>query len=173
MADRLSRRQLGKLFAIPILMFGFGFLMVPFYNVFCEVTGLNGKTGRMSAAQADTLQEDDSRLVKVQFVASVNQNGPWDFHPDETSMLVHPGKMYTTTYYAYNRLDKDAVSQSIPSIVPIQATAYFKKTECFCFTEQKFKPLEKREMPVTFVINPGLPKNVDTIVLSYTLFTKS
>lgn len=173
MAQALPRRQVLKLFAIPILMFGFGYLLVPFYNVFCEITGLNGKTGRMSATEADTLQTDTSRLVKVQFVASVNQNGPWEFHPNQTSMMVHPGKPYTTRYYAHNRLDKVAVSQSIPSVVPIQATQYFKKTECFCFVEQQFKPLEAREMPVTFVINPALPQDVDTIVLSYTLFSKN
>lgn len=171
MENKSSRRLLLKLFAIPVLMFGFGFLLVPFYNVFCEVTGLNGKTGRMSASEANLLQEDTTRLVKVQFVASINQNGPWDFHPMQTSMLVHPGKPYTTRYYARNRLGTEGVSQSIPSVAPIQATRYFKKTECFCFVQQVFKAGEVREMPVTFVIHPDLPRDVDTIVLSYTLFS--
>jgi cytochrome c oxidase assembly protein subunit 11 len=173
MENKLSRRFLVKLFAVPVLMFGFGFLLVPFYNVFCAVTGLNGKTGNISAAEARLLQEDTSRLVKIQFVASVNQSGPWDFHPLQTSMLVHPGKPYAVRYYAHNRLDKAALSQSIPSIAPIQATQYFKKTECFCFTQQAFKAGEEREMPVMFIINPELPKDVDTIVLSYTLFSIS
>lgn len=173
MEHRPLRPLLMKLFAIPILMFGFGYLMVPLYNVFCEVTGLNGKTGRLSAAEASLLQEDLSRLVKIQFVTSVNQDGPWDFRPAETSMMVHPGKPYTTKFYAYNRMDKALVSQSIPSVAPIQATRYFKKTECFCFIEQKFNASEAREMPVTFVINPQLPEDVDTIILSYTLFTKT
>lgn len=167
------RPLLLKLFAVPILMFGFGYLMVPFYNVFCQVTGLNGKTGRLSTAEASLLQEDTSRLVKIQFVASVNQSGPWDFHPEETSIMVHPGKPYTTKFFAQNRLNTALVSQSVPSVAPIQATRYFKKTECFCFTEQKFNAEEGRDMPVTFVVNPALPQDVDTIILSYTLFTKT
>lgn len=171
MEHKSSRRLLVKLFAIPVLMFGFGFLLVPFYKVFCAVTGLNGKTGNMSAAEASLLHEDTTRLVKIQFVASVNQSGPWDFHPTQTSMLVHPGKPYTMRYYAHNRLDKAATSQSIPSVAPLQAAQYFKKTECFCFIQQAFKAGEMREMPVTFVIHPELPRDVDTIILSYTLFS--
>ncbi|MEB4593567.1 cytochrome c oxidase assembly protein [Candidatus Thiothrix sp. Deng01] len=170
---KVSRRSLLKLSAIPVLMFGFGFLLVPFYSVFCRVTGLNGKTGNISAAAANLLQEDTSRLVKIQFVASVNQNGPWDFHPVQTSMLVHPGKPYSTRYYARNRLEQAMVSQSVPSIAPIQATQYFKKAECFCFTQQAFRAGEAREMPVTFVVNPELHRDVDTIILSYTLFSVS
>jgi cytochrome c oxidase assembly protein subunit 11 len=171
--ERPMRPLLIKLVSIPVLMFGFGYMMVPIYNVFCEVTGLNGKTGSMTAEAASQLKVDRSRLIKVQFVASVNENGPWGFHPVEKSMMVHPGQRHTITYYAHNLLDEPLVSQSIPSIAPFKAASYFKKTQCFCFNEQKFNAKEQREMPVTFVINPDLPKDVDTIVLSYTLFTKT
>ena len=171
--ERSHRPLLIKLVAIPVVMFGFGYLMVPLYNVFCDVTGLNGKTGSISTEAASLLKVDESRLVKVEFVASVNENGPWGFHPIKTSMMVHPGELSTISYHAHNLRDETLVSQSIPSIVPFKAATYFKKTQCFCFNEQTFKPREERKMPVTFVINPELPKDVDTIVLSYTLFTKT
>lgn len=166
------RSLLLKLVAIPVLMFGFGYLLVPLYDVFCEVTGLNGKTGELSAAEASLLVEDKQRLVNVQFVASVNENGPWEFRPTVTSMKVHPGKPYTTRYFARNQQGRAMVSQSIPSVAPLKASPFFKKTECFCFVEQRFNAEETREMPLTFVINPALPQDVDTVVLSYTLFTK-
>ncbi|MEZ5478703.1 MAG: cytochrome c oxidase assembly protein [Thiolinea sp.] len=171
--QRPLRPLIIKLFAVPVLMFGFGYLMVPFYNVFCQITGLNGKTGRMSVAEASQLQEDTSREIVVRFVASINEDGPWDFRPTQTSMVIHPGKPYSTTFVAHNKLDQAVVSQSIPSVAPIKATQYFKKTECFCFTEQKFAANEEREMALTFVVDPELPKEVETIALSYTLFTKN
>ncbi|WP_020394319.1 cytochrome c oxidase assembly protein [Thiolinea disciformis] len=161
-----------KLFLIPIAMFGFGYAMVPLYNVFCEVTGLNGKTGAISSAEANQLNIDKTRSIKVEFTSSVNNEGPWDFHPAQPSMMIHPGETYTTTFFATNKLNKDLVSQSIPSVAPITAASHFKKTECFCFTEQAFKALETREMPVTFVVDNAVPNDVDTITLSYTLFTK-
>lgn len=119
------------------------------------------------------LVEDTSRLIKVQFVATVNEDyGMWEFRPAETSMMVHPGKTYTTRYHARNRLARVSVSQSVPSVAPIKASTHFKKTECFCFTEQKFGASEARDMPLTFVIDPKIPDDIDTIVLSYTLFSK-
>jgi cytochrome c oxidase assembly protein subunit 11 len=88
-------------------------------------------------------------------------------------MMVHPGQAYQATYTAKNLLNKDVVSQSIPSVAPSKAAEHFNKTECFCFTEQAFKAKEQRTMPLTFIIDPDVPEDVDTITLSYTLFTKS
>lgn len=170
---RKLRPLLVKLVALPILMFGFGYLMVPLYDVFCDLTGLNGKTGSMTNQEANQLVINKERSIKVQFVASVNQNGPWEFEPTEVTMMAHPGQTYNTAYFAKNKLDKEMTSQSVPSVSPQEASTYFKKTECFCFTEQKFKASEGREMPLTFVIDPELPEDVDTIILSYTLFTKT
>ena len=165
-----------KLVAIPVVMFGFGYLMVPLYSVFCSVTGLNGKTGAISVAEATRLEANsvaESREVKIQFISSVNQNGLWEFKPTQTSMRVQPGKSYSTAYFAHNLTDQNVVSQSVPSVSPSKAATYFNKSACFCFTEQAFKPNESREMGLTFVVDPGLPEDVDTIVLSYTLFTKA
>lgn len=170
--SRSMRTLLTKLFIFPLLMFGFGYLMVPLYDVFCDLTGLNGKTGAISSAQASQMQVDTSREIKVEFSSSINQNGQWEFRPVETSMIVNPGKPYTTTFIAVNKQDKAVISQSVPSVTPNKAAAHFDKMECFCFTEQKFTALEKREMPVTFVVGTAVPQDVDTITLAYTLFTK-
>jgi len=170
--QRSMKALLTKLFVFPVMMFGFGYLMVPLYDIFCDVTGLNGKTGAISEARASQMTVDTSREIKVQFTSSVNQNGLWEFRPAQSIMTVHPGKPYTTTFYARNKLDKAVTSLSTPSVTPNKAAAHFDKMECFCFTEQKFAALEEREMPVTFVVGTAVPEEVDTITLSYTLFTK-
>lgn len=167
-----QRRTIGRLFIIPIVMFGFGYLMVPIYDVFCDITGINGKTGSISESVASTLEVQQQRTIRVEFTSTVNQEGPWEFKPDVASMLVHPGQVYTTSYTARNKEDVELISQSVPSVAPSKAAAHFNKTECFCFTEQKFEALEQRAMPVTFIIDPEVPEDVDTVTLSYTLFTK-
>jgi cytochrome c oxidase assembly protein subunit 11 len=168
-----AQRNLLKLFLIPVLMFGFGYLMVPLYDVFCDITGINGKTGSISVEDAARQAKVEERLIKVEFMSSVNESGPWEFEPDQYSMLVHPGQAYQATYTAKNLLNKDVVSQSVPSVAPSKAAEHFNKTECFCFTEQAFKANEQRTMPLTFIIDPDIPDDVDTVTLSYTLFTKS
>lgn len=168
-----AQRNLFKLFLIPVVMFGFGYLMVPIYDVFCDVTGLNGKTGSISSAEAALKTKVEDRLIKVEFLSSVNENGPWEFKADQISMMVHPGQAYHATYTAKNLLNKVVVSQSIPSVAPSKAAEHFDKTECFCFTEQVFEANEERTMPLTFIIDPDVAEDVDTVTLSYTLFTKS
>lgn len=169
---KLRRPLMVKLFLVPILMFGFGYLMIPLYDVFCEVTGLNGKTGRLSTADAEGFQTNKERLIKVEFDANVNESGLWEFRPEQHTMMVHPGLSYSTSFFAKNKLDKVVTSQSVPSVAPSKASPYFSKTECFCFTEQEFKANEGRDMPLVFVIDPEVDDDVDTITLSYTLFTK-
>jgi len=162
--------RLPYLFAIPVLMFGFGYLMVPIYNIFCDITGLNGKTGTISAIEAERLVVDQARLVKVEFIGSINQDAPWQFGPAVKSMMVNPGKPYRTNFIARNELDEEITGQAVPSVAPGKAATYFNKTECFCFNRQKFEALESREMPLVFVIDPGLPGDIDTVTLSYTFF---
>lgn len=170
--QRSMRSLLTKLFLFPIMMFGFGYLMVPLYDIFCDVTGLNGKTGAISEAKASQMVVNTEREIKIQFTSNINQNGSWEFRPAQSIMTVHPGKPYTTMFYARNKLNEAVTSQSIPSVTPNKAAAHFDKMECFCFTEQKFAALEEREMPVTFVVGTAVPEEVDTITLAYTLFTK-
>ena len=82
-----------KLTMVPVLMFGFGFLLVPLYDVFCDITGLNGKTGRIEAAEIDSSLVDRSRTIEVQFLATTNNGLPWDFEPLVATMEVHPGQV--------------------------------------------------------------------------------
>ena len=148
-------------------MFGFGYLLVPIYDVFCEITGLNGKTAQSAAEVIEAAQD---RLITVEFVGSVNQNGPWEFRPVVSRMQVHPGKLYDTTFFARNQLDSIQVGHAVPSVVPGNAARHFQKTECFCFESQEFAPGEGRDMPVRFILDPELPAYIDTITLSYTFF---
>ncbi len=151
-------------------MFGFGFALVPLYNVFCDITGLNGKTGAVSEQQAAVYEVDESREITVEFIASLNESLNWEFAPSVTKMKVHPGKVYTTQYFARNANGQPMIGQAVPSVMPSAASGYFNKTECFCFTKQLFEAGEGREMPVSFVVDPRLPEHIKTLTLSYTFF---
>lgn len=165
-----NARLVKRLLLAVTAMFGFGFAMVPLYNVFCDLTGLNGKVGgRVEAVQ---IEADLARTVMVEFVANLNQTMPWEFRPEVSRMEVHPGKVYRTSFYAQNRTDRLMVGQAIPSVTPGAAAQHFKKTECFCFTEQQFAAGEGRDMPVMFMVDPELPDDVEVVTLSYTFFDK-
>ncbi len=168
---RSNARMVRRLLLVVAGMFGFGFAMVPLYNVFCDITGLNGKVSGRAAAVA-AVEPDLDRTVMVEFVANLNQTMPWDFRPEVARMEVHPGKMYRTSYYARNRTGRVMVGQAIPSVSPGVAAQHFKKTECFCFTEQQFAAGEGRDMPVLFMVDRELPDDVEVVTLSYTFFDK-
>jgi len=165
-----ARRNILALFLIPPLMFGFGYLMVPIYDIFCEITGLNGKTGRVELVEVKRMRADESRLVTVEFMANLNRDTPIDFGPAVPTMQVHPGQAYHTVYRARNTGAAHLVSQAVPSVSPSRASTYFNKTECFCFTRQEFTAHESRELPVRFIIHPDLPDDIDTVTLAYTFF---
>lgn len=167
--DKANRRAAKRLAVVVLAMFGFGFALVPLYNVFCEVTGLNGKTGVVEAKSLDG-SYDESRLVTVEFVGSVNSALPWEFAPVRYKMQVHPGKLYEAAFVARNLAKVTKVGQAVPSVAPNTASRYFNKTECFCFTAQKFAAGEERELPLKFVIGRGLPAEIQTVTLSYTFF---
>ncbi len=159
-----------KLMVVVVAMFGFGYLMVPLYNVFCELTGFNGRAGRMTVESAAALQRDDSRQVKVEFVTNVNSGFPWNFKPMVASVTVHPGEETLVMFEAVNRSDSAVTGQAVPSVSPVQVTRFFSKTECFCFTQQTLAAKETKQMPVRFIVNPNLPRDIDTITLGYTFF---
>jgi cytochrome c oxidase assembly protein subunit 11 len=169
-ADSSNARLVKRLLLAVTAMFGFGFAMVPLYNVFCDLTGLNGKVG--GRVEAVAVEADLTRTVMVEFVANLNQTMPWEFRPEVSRMEVHPGKVYRTNFYAQNRTDRLMVGQAIPSVSPGVAAQHFKKTECFCFTEQQFAAGEGRDMPVMFMVDPELPDDVEVVTLSYTFFDK-
>jgi len=166
---RTNRGLILRLGVLAVAMFGFGFLMAPLYSLFCEITGIGGRTSN-EAATVVPMQADASRLITVEFVAVLNEQAPWEFRPAVTSMQVHPGQLYDTTFYARNLTEVPLVGQAIPSVAPGTAAKHFRKTECFCFTQQHFAAGEGRDMGVQFVIDPDLPPYVDRVTLSYTFF---
>ena len=169
---RENSRLLIKLIGLALGMFAFGFLLVPIYDVLCDITGLGGKFD-LEAAVVETRAPVDDRVVTVEFVASLNEYAPWEFRPAVASIEVHPGQMYDTTFFARNLTDRELVGQAVPSIAPGQAVKYFQKTECFCFTSQEFAAQEGRDMPLQFVVDPELPDHIDRLTLSYTFFVSN
>ena len=170
-ADRAQAngRTARRLAVVVLAMFGFGYALVPLYDVLCEITGLGGRTGVVEAGALDGAV-DTSRTVKVQFLGTVNSRLPWEFRPSVASMEVHPGQVYETTYFARNLSDTATIGQARPSVAPSVASLHFNKTECFCFVEQEFAPGEARDMPVRFVLSRNLPADIATVTLSYTFF---
>lgn len=181
--DRLSRlqrdnlRMVGKLTAVTVMMFGFGYALVPLYKHICEALGINvlslaeqrsGSLGSASRERPANTQVDYSRRITVEFDA--NARGPWEFKPALRSVQVHPGEMATVMYEFKNVQDRSMAAQAIPSYAPMQAGAHFNKLECFCFNEYMLKPGEAKQWPVVFYVDSKLPKDVTTITLSYTFF---
>jgi cytochrome c oxidase assembly protein subunit 11 len=158
-----------RLLVLAVVMFGFGFALVPLYDVFCEITGFGGKTNSEAAAEVVTVP-DQTRDIKLEFVTTVNQYAPWEFHAETDGMTVHPGGIYEAWFVATNLTDRHKIAQAVPSVAPQQAAAHFRKLDCFCFSNQAFMPNEEKRMPVRFVIDSELPEYVDTITLSYTFF---
>ena len=158
-----------RLLLVTAGMFGFGYALVPLYDVFCDITGFDGRPG---AVQAEALsgEVDQTREITVQFVSNINSSLPWDFYPLEKTMRVHPGEVYETHFYAKNLAAYPLVGQAVPSVAPAEASKYFNKTECFCFTRQLFASREGRQMPVRFVVGTSVPRDISTITLAYTFF---
>ena len=168
--SQANRRVVGRLGLVVLAMFGFGFALVPLYDVFCDITGLNGKTGRVSAGAVAGQQVDTSREITVEFVASVNSDLPWEIRPMVRRVKVHPGEVTEVKYSARNRTGATVIGQAVPSLVPGLASKYFNKTECFCFTQQTLQAGEYKEMPLRFIVDPELPDDVTSVALSYTFF---
>jgi cytochrome c oxidase assembly protein subunit 11 len=173
--QRDNRALLAKLGVVAVLMFGFGYALVPLYKSICEALGINvlslserQVTGIGKAADGGNTQVDRSRTITVEFDA--NAHGPFDFKPALRSLQVHPGELATVMYEFRNVQGRALAAQAIPSYAPKQATAHFNKLECFCFNEYTLAPGESRQWPVVFVIDPKLPRDVTTITLSYTFF---
>jgi cytochrome c oxidase assembly protein subunit 11 len=170
-SEQAKKRTLRRTLMLVVGMFGFVFALVPLYDVLCDVTGLNGKT-RNEAEQFTDTGPDLTRTVTVEFLASVNESMPWEFEPAVTRMKVHPGQVHQTSFFARNRTGVAMVGQAVPSVTPGLAALHFRKTECFCFTEQRFAPGEAREMPLVFMVDKDLPKDITTLTLAYTFFDK-
>ena len=162
-----NARTLTKLVVVTLGMFGFGFALVPFYYKICEVTGVNSGAEQSLVKNP---QVDSSRWVTLEFDANINEALPWRFKPMQRSLKVHPGQLVQVEYEVSNVSDQSIVGQAVPSYGPARAVAFFKKIECFCFTPQTLAAGESRRMPVLFVLDPTMDKEVHTVTLSYTFF---
>jgi len=172
-------KMMGKLAVVTAGMFCFGYALIPIYKHICEITGINilslserlvpgtGTAGKDVKLPANS-QVDTSRTITVEFDA--NARGPWDFKPQKNSIQVHPGELATVMYEFQNVQNRRMAAQAIPSYAPSQAASHFNKLECFCFNQYTLEPGEKKQWPVSFVIDPKLSKDVTTITLSYTFF---
>mgnify|MGYP001332672053 FL=1 len=171
---RENRAMLTKLGVVALGMFAFGYGLVPLYQRICEATGINilalseRQVPGNAAAQPANTQVDTSRTITVEFDA--NAHGPWAFKPAQRAVQVHPGELATVVYEFQNVQDRRMAAQAVPSYAPRQAAAYFNKLECFCFNQYQLEPGEKRQWPVTFVVDPRISHDVKTITLSYTFF---
>ncbi len=159
-----------KLAVFAVAMFGFGYALVPLYDVFCEVTGLNGKTGEITVEVVNELVIDRDRTVTVQLDTNVNSELPWKFEAVDKKLLVHPGELTEAVFIAVNTSAVAVTGQAVPSVAPAQASLFFNKTECFCFSRQTLAANEQKEMLVRFVVATDLPKKISTLTLSYTFF---
>lgn len=164
---RSSRRLVRRLLVLVVVMFGFGFALVPFYELMCQAFGLNGKTGGPYRGEQVV---DDQRLVRVLFVSSNAAGMNWAFYPKASELRVHPGAVNEMIFVASNPDSRPMTAQAVPSVAPGRAAAWFHKTECFCFTQQMLQPGERIEMPVRFIIDRDLPGEVQQLTLAYTLF---
>lgn len=172
MTEEAKQRKLLLILTLIVLgMFAFGFALVPIYNSLCKTLGINGKTNPEAIAyDVSKATIAHNREVLVQFVATNNSGIPWAFYPKVNQIKVHPGEIVKLAFYAENKTDHRMVVQAIPSVTPGIAAKYLKKTECFCFTQQTLNGHEAMNMPLLFHLDTDLPKNVNTVTLSYTLF---
>ena len=163
-------KTVGRLCLMVLGMVGFVIALVPLYDLFCEITGLNGKTGGPYTFDEAKAAPDTSRLIRVNFLTNTNEGMVWKFWPEKGAVRVNPGAANTVSFFVKNTTDKVMVGQAIPSVVPGSAAEFFHKTECFCFEQQVLQPGEEMEMPMRFIVGHELPKNISSINLSYALF---
>lgn len=170
---QLQRQQNNKmvlrLVVIVIGMFGFGFALVPLYDVFCDVTGINGKTDNQ-AASYQMIAIDDSRLVTVEFITRTATGMPWEFKAQTHRVKVHPGELHTVGFYVRNPSKSNMLAQAIPSVSPGEAALYLSKTECFCFNQQPLDAGAEAFMPMQFYVDPQIPDDITYFTVQYTLF---
>ncbi|WP_429167784.1 cytochrome c oxidase assembly protein [Aeromonas rivipollensis] len=160
---------LRKLALVVLVMFGFAFALVPLYDVFCRITGLNGKTA-VQPATAERAVIDSKRTIQIEFLAHADTQMPWQFSGETARLSVRPGEMKLVNYRVFNPTDRTMIGQAVPSVSPGPAAAYLKKVECFCFNRQELQAGESKLMPLKFYVAPDLPDNINTITLSYSLY---
>lgn len=164
-----KKRTTIKFSLIALFMFGFGFALSPLYTLFCEVTGLNGRTVNAENKVID-VAIDTSRVVNVRFITTTHSDLPWQFEANSKLVKVHPGEIGKATFRVVNNSKQAITGQAIPSLAPTVAASHFNKTECFCFNQQTLQAGEVADMPLQFIISPDIPEEVGTVFLTYQFF---
>lgn len=167
MPQSSEKNLLSVLVLVAVLMFGFAFALVPIYNSVCKWLGINGQAVQTDQQAIAKFEVDKSRQVQVEFYSDVNSNLDWEFHAKTSKIKVYPGKQMRINYVVRNRSNSESTGLAKFNIHPPEAGRYFKKTECFCFTQQTLAKHETRQMPLVFLVDPKLPKRIDNIVLTY------
>ncbi|MDX1268848.1 MAG: cytochrome c oxidase assembly protein [Oceanisphaera sp.] len=157
-----------RLGLLAVAMFGFGFALVPLYDVFCDITGLNGKTATRAVAESRVV--DEQRLVTVEFVTYQSSGLRGRFDPSVRRLQVRPGEMHQVDFTVSNPGNDSRVLRAIPSVSPGLAASYLRKTECFCFQEQPIAAGDEAVMPMRFYVDQALPADIEVFTLSYTLY---
>nr|WP_298248612.1 cytochrome c oxidase assembly protein [uncultured Halomonas sp.] len=150
-------------------MFAFAFALVPLYDVFCEVTGLNGKVDTQGRALIAG-EVDQSRAVSVQFVTRTSAGLPWNLEMETRQIRVHPGQSAEVGFAFHNTADTAIRGRAVPSVTPARANLYLRKLACFCFQEQHLQAGERVEFPLIFQLTRDLPADISTVTLVYTLY---
>ncbi|MEW9797777.1 cytochrome c oxidase assembly protein [Alteromonas sp. CYL-A6] len=158
-----------KLLLVVVGMFGFGFALVPLYDVFCDITGINGKTDNQ-AASYQAVEIDPSREITVEFITRTNSGMPWEFRAETQRVKVHPGELNTVSFYVRNPANTDIIAQAIPSVSPGQAALFLNKTECFCFNQQPLSAGDEATLPMQFYVDPQIPEDIHYFTVQYTLY---
>ena len=158
-----------RLIVVVVGMFGFGFALVPLYDVFCDITGINGKTDNKAAVRTTT-EIDTTREITVEFITRTNSGMQWEFRAETQKVLVHPGEVNTVAFYVRNPANSNIIAQAIPSVSPGQAALYLNKTECFCFNQQPLQAGQEAWMPMSFYVDTSLPEEITYFTLQYTLY---
>ena len=149
-------------------MFAFAFALVPLYDVFCDLTGLNGKPSLEQAQQSSVIEQ--TRDVSVSFTTHAQSGAPFEVKSKEYSVVVKTGEMREVVFSAKNSSELDKVMQAVPSVSPGKAAKYLHKMACFCFDQQPLKAGEELEFKLLFYVDTALPSDVEELTLSYTVF---
>jgi len=164
-----NRKLVRQLWLFAAGSFGFGFALVPLYSVLCDVTGYGDRTRLRQAAEVSEAP-DENRRITVEFISTAPTFGQWEFRPEAGSLEVQPGRLYEAKFLTRNLRSQPVTAQAVPSVAPLQATQYFHKTECFCFTPQSFEGEQERDLTVRFIVDPKLPANIDRLTLGYAMY---
>jgi len=163
------RRTVVRTIAVLVGMFGFAFALVPLYDVFCSITGINGKVD--ATAQSIVHEEvDESRYINVQFITRGSPGLPWQMSVEMRQMSVHPGQMAEVDFTFTNNSNGESWGRAVPSVSPSDATLHLRKISCFCFQEQQLQANERVTIPLVFQLARDLPDDINTITLVYTLY---